>query len=160
MALNFWKKDCSPFAIGVLFNDISSFLEYKEAWSHRESVESTERSFCISSNNWERGSQNFNQAWLQRFPWLVYSKFLHGAFLFPCVLFTRECSRKVGRLNKLVKTSVTFWTTAMSHFARSPNGSLTCEVDSPTSNVKISELVVGELICWRNDRHSSQSFNN
>ena len=101
----FRKEDCSPFDIGVLFNEISSFsgtrkLEViKKVWSPRSdpfvfprTIESVGR------------SRKFNQAWLQQFPWLVYSKFLVEVFCFPCVLFARECGRNAGRLDKSVKT--------------------------------------------------------
>ena len=77
----FLGRKTALFLILVSFNEISSFFGYRKAWTHRESVESTERSFCIPSNNWERWSQKFNQAWLQRFPWLIYSKSMDGACL-------------------------------------------------------------------------------
>ena len=119
----FRKEDCSPFDIGVLFNEISSFSDTRKleviekVWSPRSDP-------FVFPRTIESGgrSRKFNQAWLQQFPRLGYFKFLDGAFCFPCVLFARECGRNAGRLDKLVKTPITFWTTAMRSFARHSNG--------------------------------------
>ena len=105
----------------VCWTDTRKLKVIKKVWSPRSDP-------FVFPRTIESGgrSRKFNQAWLQQFPWLVYSKLLDGAFCFPCVLPARECGRNAGRLDKLVKTPVTFWTTAMSRFARHSNGR--CEV--------------------------------
>ena len=45
--------------------------------------------------------RDFVWSWLKRFAWLVYSKFLDGAFCLPCVLFGVQCGRNSNKLDKL-----------------------------------------------------------
>ena len=62
------------------------------------------------------------RSWLQDFPWLVYSRYLDGAFCLPCVLFARQCGRNSAKLDKLVKSPLTFWTTAFNRLSNHANG--------------------------------------
>ena len=64
--------------------------------------------------------------WLKRFPWLAYSKFLDGAFCLPCVFFWVQCGRNSNKLDKLYKTPLTLWTSAMSRFTKHARGK--CEM--------------------------------
>ena len=97
--------------MGVLFEELRQF--------------SDQRKFELINNVWRPGStflfpktkesgrnRRFNSSWLQDFPWLVYSRYLDGAFCLPCVLFARQCGRNSAKLDKLVKSPLTFWTTA------------------------------------------------
>lgn len=110
------KANCSPFDLGVLFEELRQF--------------SDQRKFELINNVWRPGStflfpktkesgrnRRFNSSWLQDFPWLVYSRYLDGAFCLPCVLFARQCGRNSAKLDKLVKSPLTFWTTAFNRLS-------------------------------------------
>ena len=115
------KANCSPFDLGVLFEELRQF--------------SDQRKFELINNVWRPGStflfpktkesgrnRRFNSSWLQDFPWLVYSRYLDGAFCLPCVLFARQCGRNSAKLDKLVKSPLTFWTTAFNRLSNHANG--------------------------------------
>ena len=115
------KANCSPFDLGVLFEELHQF--------------SDQQKFELINNVWRPGStflfpktkesgrnRRFNSSWLQDFPWLVYSRYLDGAFCLPCVLFARQCGRNSAKLDKLVKSPLTFWTTAFNRLSNHANG--------------------------------------
>lgn len=116
------KEDCSPFDFGVLFDDRNGF--------------SNQRKYNVITNVWKpdgddfefpkskEGSRTrrFNPAWLRSFSWLVYSKYLDGAFCLPCSLFATECGRNSNKLDRLVKSPLTFWTTALQRLGSHSNG--------------------------------------
>ena len=115
------KANCSPFDLGVLFEELRQF--------------SDQRKFELINNVWRPGStflfpktkesgrnRRFNSSWLQDFPWLVYSRYLDGAFCLPCVLFARQCGRNSAKLDKLVKSPLPFWTTAFNRLSNHANG--------------------------------------
>lgn len=115
------KANCSPFDLGVLFEELRQF--------------SDQRKFELINNVWRPGStflfpktkesgrnRRFNSSWLQDFPWLVYSRYLDGAFCLPCVLFARQCGRNSAKLDKFVKSPLTFWTTAFNRLSNHANG--------------------------------------
>ena len=52
-------------------------------------------------------------SWLLTYPGLAYSKYFDGAFCLPCVCFGLECGKNGDRLDKLLKTPLTLWTTAV-----------------------------------------------
>ena len=62
--------------------------------------------------------RSFQFSWLQEHNWLAYSPSLDGAFCKVCVLFGQVSSsdKNASKLIKLVKTPLTFWTTASSKF--------------------------------------------
>ena len=70
--------------------------------------------------------RHFVRGWLKRFPWLANSKFLDGAFFLPCVLFGVLSGRNSNKLDKLYKTPLTLWTSAMSRFTKHASGK--CEM--------------------------------
>ncbi|CAH3148962.1 unnamed protein product, partial [Pocillopora meandrina] len=107
--------------LGVLFEELRQF--------------SDQRKFELINNVWRPGStflfpktkesdrnKRFNSSWLQDFPWLVYSRYLDGAFCLPCVLFARQCGCNSAKLDKLVKSPLTFWTTAFNRLSNHGNG--------------------------------------
>ena len=51
-----------------------------------------------------------------RYPWLVYSKYLDSAFCLPCLCFGIEFGKNGSKLDKLFRSPLTFWTTAMAKF--------------------------------------------
>ena len=57
-------------------------------------------------------NRSFNPAWFDLYPkWLAYSPAEDGAFCVPCVVFGRD-----SKLSHLVRTPLTFWTTASERF--------------------------------------------
>jgi len=104
----FRKEECSPFDIGVVFNDISTFddgkkLKFiKEIWKPDQSFE-----FMVTEESGKK-KRKFRREWLRDFPWLAYSKYLDGAFCLPCVFFGSN-----SKVDKLVKSPLTLWTSAV-----------------------------------------------
>ena len=66
--------------------------------------------------------RKFRQEWLVKYPWLVYSKYLDGAFCLPCVCFGMECGKNGAKLDKLFRSPLTFWTTARGKFDSHASG--------------------------------------
>ena len=120
------KEDCSQYDIGLVFKEISSYsdqdkLEFIEnAWKPGELFDFPVSVECSNSK------RHFLWGWLKRFPWLAYSKFLDGVFCLPCVLFGVQCGRNSNKLDKLYKTPLTLWTSAMSRFTKHASGK--CEM--------------------------------
>ena len=54
--------------------------------------------------------------WLTRFPWLAYSKYVDGSFCLPCVLFGKETGHNANKLNKLLKSPLTYCSIAHSKY--------------------------------------------
>ena len=57
---------------------------------------------------------------------LAYSKYLDGAFCLPCVLFGVQCGRNSNKLEKLYKSPLTLWMSAISRFTKHVSGK--CEM--------------------------------
>ena len=65
-----------------------------------------------------RKQRSFRYCWLEQHDWLVYSPSQHGAYCKICVLFGSDSGDKnASKLDKLVKSPVTFWTTAAQKFS-------------------------------------------
>ena len=110
------------------------------AWFSRKSARIRTRTSSSSSveNVWKPGDlelfdfpvsvecsnskRHFVWGWLKRFPWLTYSKFLDCAFCLACVFFGVQCGRHSNKLDKLYKTPLTLWTSAMSRFTKHASG--------------------------------------
>ena len=120
------KEDCSQYDIGLVFKEISSYSDQdklkfiENAWKPGELFDFPVSVECSNSK------RHFVWGWLKRFPWLAYSKFLDGAFCLPCVLFGVQCGRNSNKLDKLYKTPLTLWTSAMSRFTKHASGK--CEM--------------------------------
>ena len=52
----------------------------------------------------------------------VLSSYLDGAFCLPCAFFAKHCGRNSAKLDKLVKSPLTFWTTAFQRLTSHSNG--------------------------------------
>ena len=120
----FRKQDCSPFDIGVLFpvsrySNAQKLELIENLWKPDPLHEFTE---SIQSGK----SRKFRFVWTQKFPWLAYSKYLDGVFCLPCVMFGRDCGWNSNKLDKLVKSPLTCWTTAVDRFQSHSNGK--CEM--------------------------------
>ena len=61
-------------------------------------------------------SRKFNLSWLQRFPWPAYSGYLDAAFCVPCILFGRRIGANSDKLDKLMESAFTAWSTALRDF--------------------------------------------
>ena len=57
-----------------------------------------------------------------KYPWLVYSKYLDGAFCLPCVCLGVECGKNGAKLDELFRSPLTFWTTARGKFDSHASG--------------------------------------
>ena len=101
MLIYFREEDCSPFDIGLVYSTIARFSDTDK--------------FRFIQNIWKADvGYEFPVLWLVRFPWLAYSKYVDGAFCLPCVCFGMECGKNGSRLDKLFRSPLTFWTTAIS----------------------------------------------
>ena len=110
------KEDCSPFDIGTVYRVVASFTG-TEKIRFIESVWKPDLLFEFPASKETSGKQRkFRQEWLVKYPWLVYSKYLDGALCLPCVCFGMECGRNGGKLDKLFRSPLTFWTTACGRF--------------------------------------------
>ena len=87
--------------------------------------------------------RRFQLKWLAKFPWLVYSRILDGAFCLHCVLFGGESSHNASKLQYLYSLPLTYWKTALQKFSEH-------EQKSPihlTATLKASNF----LSCMRNN---------
>jgi len=120
------KEDCSQYDIGVVFTEISSYSDQdkfkfiENVWKPGELFDFPASVECSNSH------RHFVWSWLKRFPWLAYSKYLDGAFCLPCVLFGVQCGRNTNKLDKLYKSPLTLWTSAISRFTKHASGK--CEM--------------------------------
>lgn len=119
------REDCSPFDIGLVFDEIHNYsphqkLEFVEnVWKPGELFD-----FPVSMENGK--SRKFVSGWLKRFPWLAYSKYFDGAFCLACVCFGVQCGRNANKLDKLLKSPLTNWTSAASRLTKHSLGN--CEI--------------------------------
>lgn len=116
------KANCSPFDFGVLFNELRQFSDQQKL----ELINKVWRpgsDFVFPKTKESGRARRFKLTWLKDFPWLVYSSYLDGAFCLPCALFAKQCSgRNSAKLDNLVMSPLTFWTTAFQHLTSHLNG--------------------------------------
>eukprot|EP00112_Aurelia_sp_Birch-Aquarium-sp1_P017236 Seg3978.1 transcript_id=Seg3978.1/GoldUCD/mRNA.D3Y31 product="52 kDa repressor of the inhibitor of the protein kinase" protein_id=Seg3978.1/GoldUCD/D3Y31 len=62
-------------------------------------------------------ARRFQYQWLERFPWLVYSEVLDGAFCIHCLLFGGESTHNASKLQKLFKSPLVAWSSALQKFS-------------------------------------------
>ena len=122
------KEDCSQYDIGLVFKEISSYSDQdklkfiENVWKPGD-LELFDFPVSVECSN---SKGHFMWGWLKRFPWLAHSKFLDGAFCLLCVFFGVQCGRNSNKLDKLYKTPLTLWTSAMSRFTKHASGK--CEM--------------------------------
>ena len=133
------KEDCSPNDIGLVINAINSFspqdkLKFIEnVWKPCELFQ-----FPVSLECGK--SRKFVLEWLKRFPWLAYSKYFDGVFCLPCVCFGVEYERNVNKLDKLLKSPLTCWSSASVRFTKHSSGK--CEMHNYAVNAMADFLRV------------------
>ena len=121
----FRKEDCSQYDVGLVFKENfifgpDKFRFIENMWKPGELFDFPASVECSNSN------RHFVWSWLKRFPWLAYSKYVDGAFCLPCVCFGVQCGRNTNKLDKLNKSPLTLWTSAVSRFTK--HGSGKCEM--------------------------------
>ena len=116
------KEECSPFDVGTVFQEIARFSD-AEKFRFIEHVWKPDPLFEFPATL-ESGDRlrKFKPDWLVRYPWLVYSKYLDGAFCLPCLCFGIEFGKNGSKLDKLFRSPLTFWTTAMAKFRQHSSG--------------------------------------
>ena len=123
----FRKEDCSKYDIGLVFKEIGSF-SYQDKFKFIENVWKPGELFDFpASVECSNTNRHFMWSWLNRFPWLAYSKYVDGAFCLPCVCFGVQCGRNTNKLDKMYKFPLfTLWTSAISRFTKHASGN--CEM--------------------------------
>ena len=82
-----------------MYRVIASFTD-AEKFRFIESVWKPDVLFEFPASKETCGKQRkFRQEWLVKYPWLVYSKYLDGAFCLPCVCFGVECGKNGAKLD-------------------------------------------------------------
>ena len=102
------------------------------------------------------GSQRkFVYSWLRDFPWLAYLQVLDGAFCAPCVFYGRKVAQNSSKVDKLMKSPLTDWSSACNRFKEHQKCSeihkTALETMHTFSNVmkgqlKSIDLIQGELL--------------
>lgn len=116
------KEDCSPLDLGVLFKDLKDFSDQRK-YEVITNVWKPDGDFLFPKSKEGSRTRRFNPVWLKSFPaWLVYSKYVDGAFCLPCALFSQESGHNASKLDRLVKSPLIFWTTAFQRLGSHSNG--------------------------------------
>ena len=98
------KVDCSPSNIGSVYRVIASFTDAQK-FRFIESVWKPDLLFEFPASKETSGKQRkFRQEWLEKYPCLVYSKYLNGALCLPCACFGMECGKNGAKLDKLFRS--------------------------------------------------------
>ena len=116
------KEDCSPFDIGLVISTISK-ASNSEKYRFINNVWKPTLDYDFPASVETRGKlRKCRHEWLVRYTWLVYSKYLDGLFCLPCALFGIESGKNAARLDKLFRSPLTFWTTAVTRFQNHSSG--------------------------------------
>ena len=70
--------------------------------------------FSFPIRLFSKKKHRFNHQWLDKFPWLVYSQSIDGAFCLPCVLFGKRTGSNASKLDRLMLRPLTDWPCAPS----------------------------------------------
>ena len=95
--------------IGKFYKSISSFSDDKKH-SLLTNIWKPDSTYCFPSNS---SGRKFQHKWFDRFPWLVYSRELDGAFCTNCVAFGGESTHNASKLLHLFTTPLTDWSKAL-----------------------------------------------
>ena len=61
-------------------------------------------------------TRKFVYDWLEKYPWLAYSKYLDGCFCIVCSLFANRIGKNSGKLTKLLSELLILLTSAANNF--------------------------------------------
>ena len=102
----------NKYDIGLVYSNVDS-LNDAELYHFIIHAWRPEKTFVFPTTVELAGKcRKFCPAWLDAYPWLVYSKYLDGCFCLPCVLFANKTGHSHDKLNKLSKEPLTLWTSA------------------------------------------------
>ena len=138
------KGDCSQYDIGLVFKEITSYSDQdklkfiENVWKPGELFDFPSSVECSNSNC------HFVWSWLKRIPWLAYSIYLDGAFCLPCVFFGVQCGRNTNKLDKLYKSPLTLWTSAISRVTKQASGK--CEMHNLADLNLNSHAILARLV--------------
>ena len=62
--------------------------------------------------------RSFQHTWIDKFPWLTYSKMFDGAFCLPCVLFGYNFSSECTTLERLFSKPLNYGNDASAYFKK------------------------------------------
>ena len=86
------KEDCCPYEIGLVFKNMI-LLSGQDKFQFLENVWKPTELFELLGSIDNGKSRKFDLSWLKRFPSLVNSKYLDGAFCLLCVFWSRMWSK-------------------------------------------------------------------
>ncbi|CAB4020457.1 52 kDa repressor of the inhibitor of the kinase-like [Paramuricea clavata] len=122
------KEDCSPFDIGFVYSTISK-ASPAEKFRFINNVWKPSLNYSFPASAEAAGKlRKCRHEWLVRFTWLVYSKYLDGVFCLLCRCFGIQYGKNAARLQKLFRSPLTFWTTAVRRLQNHSSGK--CETHS------------------------------
>ena len=61
-------------------------------------------------------TRRFSYGWLEKYPWLAYSKYFNSCFCVACSLFSNRIGKNSRKLTKLLSEPLTLWTSAVTKF--------------------------------------------
>ena len=103
--------------------DISNFyktsqeLSVEEKLNILENIKRLDTTFSYPlKGSYSGKKRRFNHSWFANYPWLVYSKELDGAFCLTCVLFGHRIGQNSSKLDKLMSSPITNWSSANQKF--------------------------------------------
>ena len=97
--------------IGSFYLNTASMTDM-ERYEKMLNVWKPDPKFAFPSRQIHGKSRKFVYSWLINYPWLAYSKLLDGTFCLPCVLFGRKTGQNASKLDKLMKSPLTDWSSA------------------------------------------------
>lgn len=109
------QMDVNPFDIRLFYQ--KDKIPDAEKYSAFNNIWKPEPTFAFPVSMEAGKNRSFLYSWLQKFPWLAYSESLDGALCKICVFFgNANSSKNAGKLDKLFKSSYTYWTGARYKF--------------------------------------------
>ena len=151
---------CIPFSIpsynydiGYLVSNYASYssvaktLSYSEVQHLVQSVFVPCKTFTFPKNS---NGRSFQRSWIDKFPWLTYSKLFDGAFCLPSVLFGHSFPSECTIVERLFSKPFNYWNDASAHFKEhvfgKNNNNLTCR--NKGLDVKTAEILFSLSSFW------------
>ena len=103
---------------GDLIYDVGSFYTTVDGLSDNQKYDIVKNvwkpppNFAFPTKVISGKNRKFNYSWLDRFPWLVYSRCLDGAFCLACVLFGSRGVLNGSKLDRLMQSPLVNWSNA------------------------------------------------